>query len=201
MATERMAFESQLSVTNYSNFTTFVLDDDPDSPDGSWARSPDNWTNCDGRCSFATPAKPLVIGADLQEFRVLARQFDDGQSGTPDLRIELWEAGVLVRAGSNTSVTVGNPGEVHAFTWNANEISDMADVQCKVFGIKAGGSAGSRNTTEIGAIEWNAVTAIRGYRVPAGDIVSQGAVIGDITSQGLVAGDIVSQGAVIGDIM
>jgi hypothetical protein len=131
------------------------VDDDPDSPDSSWLLADNNNVNTAVLGSFSTPTGSPTVGADLQEFRALVRQFDEAQAGTPEARIELWENGVLVRAGSDTSVPDG--GVVLSFTWNANELgtSDGSLVECNVIGTKAGGSPSSRNTVEVGAFEWN----------------------------------------------
>jgi len=131
------------------------VDDDPDSPDGNWLLATGNNVNTAVEASFPTPTGNPTVGADLQEFRVLVRQYDEGQTGTPDARIELWENGVLVRAGSDTAVPVG--GVVLSFTWNANELgtADGSLVEVNVVGTKSGGAPGARNTVEVGAIEWN----------------------------------------------
>jgi hypothetical protein len=103
---------------------------------------------------FPTPTGNPTVGADLQEFRAGVEEFDSGQSGTPTARIELWENGTLVRAGSDTSVSTY---AVLSFTWNANELAtaDGSLVQCKVIGTKSGGSPGARNSVRIGHVEWN----------------------------------------------
>ena len=113
-----------------------TVDDDPDSPDGEWLIASGNNVNTSVLASFPTPTGTPTVGADLQEFRVLVRQFDEGQTGTPQARIELWENGALVRAGTDTDVTVG--GVVLSFTWNANELAtaDGSLVECKVVGTK-----------------------------------------------------------------
>ncbi len=132
------------------------IDDDPDSPDTNWLTATSNGVNVTARTTLASPTGAPTVGAGLQEFRVQVRQFDTGQSGNPTARIELWENGVLVRAGSDVSVT--GSGQVIAFTWNANELAtaDGSLVECNVVGTKAGGSPSKRNAVEVGAIEWNA---------------------------------------------
>jgi hypothetical protein len=131
------------------------VDEDPDSPDGLWLIASGNNANTAVLASLPTPTGNPTVGADLQEFRVLVRQFDEGQTGTPQARIELWENGVLVRAGSNTDVPDG--GVVLSLTWNANEIAtgNGSLVECNVVGTKTGGKSSARNTVEVGAIEWN----------------------------------------------
>ncbi len=118
-----------------------------------------NNVNTDVRCDFATPVNPPTVGADLQEFKIEVRQFDGGQTGTPQARIELWENGALVRAGSDVNVT-SDVSQVISFTWNANEIatSDGSLVEAKFVGTKSGGAPGARNAVDLGAMEWNADT-------------------------------------------
>ncbi|MCK5605657.1 hypothetical protein KAR91_27430 [Candidatus Pacearchaeota archaeon] len=128
-------------------------DEDPDSVSVTIAAT-DNNVDTEYGVDYPTPTGNPTIGADLQEFRAGVEEFDSGQTGTPDARIELWENGSLVRAGSNTPVSTY---AVLAFTWNANELAtpDGSLVQCKVIGVKSGGSPGARNTVNIGHIEWN----------------------------------------------
>jgi len=111
--------------------------------------------NTDVRVTFPTPTGDPTVGADLQEFKAWVRQFDTGQTGDPDCRIELWENGSLVRAGGETSIT--GSGQMVTFTWNGNELgtADGSLVECKVVGTKSGGSPGARNTVDVGAVEWN----------------------------------------------
>lgn len=153
--TERQSPDAILVITNLNPNNVAYIQDDPDSPDGNWLVASGNNVNTDVRVSFPTPTGNPTVGADLQEFKAWVRQYDEGQSGTPDVRIELWENGVLIRAGSDESVTLS--GHMVTFTWNANEIAvaDGSLVELKVVGTKSGGSPSSRNTVDVGAIEWN----------------------------------------------
>jgi hypothetical protein len=154
MAQERLPPDAILAMTELSGVVGDIQDD-PDSPDTNWLVASGNNVNTDVRTSFGTPGTAPKVGADLQEFRVLCRQFDEGQGGTPDGRVELWEDGGLIRAGSDTPIPQG--GIVLSFTWNANELGtpDGSLVECKVVGTKSGGSPSNRNSTEVGAVEWN----------------------------------------------
>lgn len=161
MATEtiRPVSGDTLSLSSLSG--TFAdIDDDPDSPDGNYLDPSGNNTNVDARTTFSTPTGNPTVGDGLQEFRVEVGQFDTGQSGNPDARIELWENGVLVRAGSNVEIT--GASQVIAFTWNANELATANGslVECKVVGTKSGGSPSARNSVKIGAIEWNVTYSV-----------------------------------------
>lgn len=154
MATERQSPDAILAQTDLSGAVTDI-DDDPDAADGLWLTATNNNVNVDVRVSFPTPTGNPTVGADLQEFRAQVREFDTGQTGTPTARIELWENGSLVRAG--TDVNVIGTNQVISFTWNANELgtADGSLVECKVVGTRSGGSPGARNTVEVGAVEWN----------------------------------------------
>lgn len=154
-ATERQSPDAILAITNLTPNDVTYIQDDPDSPDGNWLVAIGVLVNTDVRVSFPTPSGNPTVGADLQEFRALVRQFDEAQTGTPTARIELWENGTLIRAGAETDVPKG--GIVLSFTWNANEIgtADGSLVECMVVGTKIGGPAGARNTVDVGAVEWN----------------------------------------------
>lgn len=156
MATERKAPDAILEITNLSGVVGDIQDD-PDSPDGNWLVASSNNVNTDVRVSVPTPTGNPTVGADAQEFRVLLRQYDENQGKAPDGRIELWENGVLIRAGSDISIPDG--GIVVSFTWNASELgtADGSLVEIKVVGTKSGGSPSNRNSTEVGAVEWNVV--------------------------------------------
>lgn len=153
MATERQAPDAELSCSGLATCDVTEHDADPDS-DSTCIVASGNNTNTEYGVDFPTPSGNPTVGADLQEFRAGVEEFDSGQTGTPDARIELWENGGLVRAGSDTPVS---SYAVLSFTWNANELgtADGSLVQCKVIGTKSGGGPGARNTVNIGQIEWN----------------------------------------------
>lgn len=155
MATERQAPDGATFVLTELTGAYTDVDDDPDSPDADWLVASGNNVNTACEASFPTPTGNPTVGADLQEFRVLFRQFDEAQGGTPEGRIELWENGALVRAGTDTAIPDG--GIVLSFTWNANELgtADGSLVECNAVGTKSGGAPGNRNSAEVGAIEWN----------------------------------------------
>lgn len=155
MATERKSPDTIAAITNLAPNNVAYIQDDPDSPDGNWLVASGNNINTDVRTTFPTPTGNPTVGADLQEFKAWVRRFDEGQTGTPEARIELWENGVLVRAGANEEVTTS--GHMVTFPWNASELGtvDGSLVECKVVGTKSGGSPTARNTVDVGAVEWN----------------------------------------------
>lgn len=133
------------------------VDDDPDAPDGVWAKASGNNVNVSLNLQFPTPTGSPTVGADLQEFKCWVRESHPAQSGTPSARIELWENGVLVRAGSDSDVTNAGAGEMRTLTWNASELgtADGSLVEVNFVGTKSGGSPGARNSVDLGACEWN----------------------------------------------
>ncbi len=161
MATERLAPDVLLASTNLSGVVGDISDD-PDSPDANWLIASNNNTNTDVRVGYPNPTDNPTVGSGLQEFRALVRQFDTGQTGTPTVRIELWENGILIRAGSE--INVGTTDQILSFTWNANEIAtvDGSLVECLIVGTKTGGGTGKRNTVDVGAIEWNVEYTVAG---------------------------------------
>lgn len=151
MAQEREAPDAILEIANLQGSVTDIQDD-PDSPDGNWLTAIANNVDSIVRVSFPTPSGNPKVGANLQEFRALVRKY--GGTGTPTARIELYENGVLLRAGADINITGPT---VIAFLWNANEIGtpDGSLVECRVFGDSVGGAPAVRATIEVGAVEWN----------------------------------------------
>lgn len=182
MADERQSPDVILAITELTGLVG-AIQDDPDSPDGSWLVADNNNVNTAVRISVPTPTGNPTVGADLQEFRVLFRQFDEAQGGTPEGRIELWEDGILIRVGADVGIPDG--GLVVSFTWNANELAnaDGSLVEINVVGTKSGGSPGNRNSVEVGAVEWNVVYDV-GAAVVEGTAVGSG--VGLATSNAFV---------------
>ncbi len=144
----------QLSCLNLVTCDFLEHDDDPDISSITIAATGNN-INTEYGVDFPTPSANPNTGAALQEFRAGIEEFDSGQTGIPQARIELWENGALVRAGSNIGIGAYT---VISFTWNANELAtaDGSLVQAKVIGIQSGGGPSVRNSINIGNIEWNA---------------------------------------------
>ncbi len=154
MAAETHRPDGQLSCVGLATCDFLEHDEDPDVSSVTINATGNN-VNTEYGVDLPTPSANPTVGTDLQVFRAGVIEFDSGQTGTPDARIELWENGALVRAGPNTAVSVY---AILNFTWDASELAtaDGSLVQCKVIGTKTGGSPTARNTTRIGHIEWNA---------------------------------------------
>lgn len=152
----RLALDAVIGSVGLATAVVADLDEDPDSHDTAWAVATGNNTNTELHCGFPDPVDPLTEGGGLQEFRAVCREFDSGQTGQAKARIELWENGTLVRAGTDANIDASDPnGDVIALAWNATEITSKALVECKVIGTKSGGSPTTRQTVDFGAVEWN----------------------------------------------
>ena len=164
MATETLRPDGELSDAGLVANSELDHDEDPDVSSVT-VNATGNNVNTEWGGDFPTPTGNPTVGADLQEFRVGVEEFDSGQTGTPTTRIELWENGALVRAGSDVNVSAY---AVLSFTWNANELAtaDGSLVQCKLIGTKSGGSPGARNTVRIGHMEWNVDYTVGGGSTP-----------------------------------
>jgi hypothetical protein len=198
----RYAPDAILALVNLSGPVTSI-DDDPDSPDANWLTTSNNNADTECQVSFPTPGGNLQAGADLQEFRVQVDKWDG--TGTPNARVELWENGALVRAGSDTPISGPT---VLSFTWNASEITNPADVECHVYGTKTGGAPSSRATVIVGAVEWNATETAPTEDLSADDITAGTPVlespdigqIHSLTAAGLNASGPVLDQAALGQI-
>lgn len=153
-----MAPDALLVQTNLSGAVT-AIQDDPDSPDGSWLTAPGSNKNTEARTSFGTPTNPPTLGAGLQNFRVLVRKTN--HSTNPSATVELYENGSLVSEIVGSTTVSSTTGQILAGSWDASSLgtSDGSLVECRVVGSVGGGSPGNRASVEVGAIEWNAETS------------------------------------------
>lgn len=169
MALETLIPDAILAQTNLTGVVGDI-DDDPEAPDANELVATANNVDTDVRTSFATPADVPTPGSSKQEFKAEVTQFDEGQTGTPDARIELWEDGLLVRAGTDASVGTGSV--VITLPWDANELAttDGSLVEAKVVGSFAAGGPTVRNSVNVGAVEWNAETGALASRPRGGGL-------------------------------
>jgi len=153
MATETLRPDSEVEDTGLVTNSELDHDEDPDVSSAT-VNATGNNINTFWRGGFPTPTGDPTVGTDLQEFRVGVEEFDSGQGGTPDASVQLFENGSLVRSGSSVPVT---SYAVLSFKWNANELAtaDGSLVECRLQGIKSGGSPSNRNSVRIGHMEWN----------------------------------------------
>lgn len=155
MANERQAPDTIAAIIQLSPNDVTYIDEDPDSPDGLWLVASGNNVNTSVRVTFPTPTGDPTVGVDLQEFRAYVRQFDLGQTGDPEARIDLYENGGLLLAGTDVPIT--GAGQIITLNWNANLLgtSNGSLVEARVVGTKAGGAPAARNSVDVGAVEWN----------------------------------------------
>ena len=153
MATERLAPDAILASSGLSGVVG-AIQDDPDSPDGSWLTAPGSNTETEVRVSFPSPSGNPTQGTGLQEIRVLVRK--TAQSTNPTATVELWEGGSLVSTLASTGVG-STTGVVLSGVWDATALgtADGSGVEVRVVGATGGGNPGNRASLEVGAIEWN----------------------------------------------
>ncbi len=153
MAIEKLAPDALLEQINLSGAVTDI-DEDPDSPDANWLTHVVSKDDTICRVSFPTPTDPPRLGTDLQEFKVWVRR--QPGSGIPQVRIEIYEDGILlatILANTNVNSALG---ELFSATWNASLLAqtDGRNVECYIYGTAVGGGLGNRCTVEVGAVEW-----------------------------------------------
>jgi hypothetical protein len=106
--------------------------------------------NTSALVDFDTPVQSLLVGADLQKFRVLVRK----TAGTnPTVDIALYENGAWVADLVTGTAVTSEVGQIVEGTWNASllAVASGAGVQCFVFGRSSADAL-----VEIGAVEWQA---------------------------------------------
>jgi hypothetical protein len=132
------------------------------------ASSNDVATSC--HVTMPTPEMNPTVGADLQSVDVNVGQFDTGQTGTPTVRIEVWENGGGSALATSSEINVTTADETANFTWNASVLgtADGSVLEIKVFGTQSGGAPSAKNSVNIGAIKWGALrgTNINAYLSP-----------------------------------
>lgn len=194
MATERLAPDSLLVQTGLTGAVT-AIDEDPDSPDGSWLTTSNNTTTvC--RVSFPTPTGEPTVGAGLQEFRALVRKTN--HSTDPTATIEVYENGSLVTTLVSSQTISSTTGVVLSGTWNASSLSTSngSQVELRVSGTPGGGNPNNRASVEVGAVEWNVTyTAAQTHDVSGAD----GSDAGDSSSTVVAKTATSTDGAEAGD--
>ncbi len=152
-----------------------TVDDDPDSPDGNvlcsagadcdgWCAADNNNTDWAAMLTF-TPTISLDNGTDAQAMEFYVKNFDEGQTGDPTIRVDIYD-GVscadLHETGTETTLTdAGFPIKV-VDSWTAAGISAAGDVCVDIVCTHVGGSPGTRNSCDIDAIRWEAAESVGG---------------------------------------
>lgn len=153
MATEALAPDAINDSTNLTGSVTDI-DDDPDSPDGSWltATSAGAATSC--RVGFPTPSGVPNTGAGLQQFRLWLRKHASG-GNNPGCQIRLQEGTTVLSTLASITIT-SNTGELFTANWDASLLGTADGSACEVRVIQLSGhtGGGSARSMEYGAVEW-----------------------------------------------
>jgi len=181
MATERKSPDALITQTNLSGAVAAVQDD-PNSPDGTWLVPVNNSLDTICRVSFPTPTGNPTQGVGLQQFQIWVKAVYTGTLKTPTVRIELRETGggaALATPLDNTTIT-NTTGILLGGTWNANLLATAngSAVECYIYGT-ASVAGGNKSTIGVGAVEWNVIYStapILNYKTVLGSLYTIGAV-------------------------
>jgi hypothetical protein len=190
MATEQLVPTGTITQAQWSSYALGNFDTD----DTTWQDPSSNNVSPSFRVSFNTPTNTLTQGATDQTFNVKARKFETGQTGTPTIRLEVWETGggALLAASSEQNLTGSE--QTFSFTWDADILSNLDGSGCElyVFITKAGGGGSVRASGSVQYAEWVAsyvVTSRTGSI--ASDVGSADQVVAaDLEVSGTTASDI-----------
>lgn len=144
-----------------------TVDDDPDSPGGDWCVADNNNTNWAFTVTMENPTGALDNGTDVQQIAIYVRSFDEGQSGNPTIRVDIYDGtgcADLHETGSETTLTDAGFPAIATEDWTSAGLSSGNDVCVAVVCTKSGGSPGARNSCDIDAVEWRATLSAGGER-------------------------------------
>lgn len=152
MGLEAFQINSTISESGWDTYDiTKVTSDDSVFLDPS-----SNTSSPELRAGFPTPSGDLTTGSGAQSFQVYARRFEQTQTGTPTLRIELWEAGGGSALATSSELNLVHDELIFTFFWDASLLSDIsgADVEVKIVITKATGSPSERASGSVDYIVW-----------------------------------------------
>jgi hypothetical protein len=145
------------SNTSCDATTHTTLDEGVAAHDDVFCTADNNNIDWSTMLTFDTPSGALDTTAGIQGIDLWVRMFDEGQSGEPTIRVDVYDGTAcadLHETGGETTITAaGYPAEVN-LTWSASGVSGEADICFNVVCTKSGGSPGQRNSCDIDAIEW-----------------------------------------------
>ena len=149
--------KSGVQGTDVANITSLELDDT------DYVLANNNNTSIDVRVGFDTPTGPLTAAA-TQTITVVARQFNEGQTGTPSIVLEVWEVGGGAAIASTASADVLVGDNTYAITFTDTDTVDDtgAGLELRIIGTKSGGSPGSRNAVNLDFVKWDVDYAVGG---------------------------------------
>ncbi len=153
MAVEIVQPDALLTQINQSGAIS-TIQDDPDSPDGSWMTAIDDTLDSEFRVSFTDPTGAPRPGPNLQTIRVHCRRVPSSGGNNPQLTVDLYEAGTFVRAViSNVGIT-NLTGQTEEGLWNSSEVVDVNDVEFRFFADTVPGGPPTRRQLDFAAVEW-----------------------------------------------
>lgn len=128
--TARLAPDTIAGNANLSNVAVANIQDDPDSPDGSWLTATSATTSTALRVTFPTPSGP-PYGA--QNFRLLLRKTTGAT--TPTVDVQLYQNGSLNSLLLDNTAITNTTGQVVQADWLASALTGTvngSDVECRV---------------------------------------------------------------------
>ncbi|TRZ54177.1 MAG: hypothetical protein D4S01_00020, partial [Dehalococcoidia bacterium] len=152
--TERLSPDTLIDQTELLGGLSYIQDD-PDDPDGNWLEATGENVDTMAHVGFPTPALSPTPGTNLQEFRIWVKKI--GGTGTPTVRIDLYEGGSFVGTVLAESDVTSTGGQLFYGKWNASSLStpDGSAVECYIYGTRTGGGKKNRAAVSVGAVEWN----------------------------------------------
>ena len=153
--------KSGVQGTDGANITSLEFDDT------DYVLANNNNTSIDVRVGFDTPTDSLTAAA-TQTITVIARQFGEGQTGTPDITLEIWEAGGGAAIASNAAANVNTGDNTYTITFtDADTVDDTgAGLELRIIGTATGGSPSKRNTVNVDFVKWDVVYTVGGPSAP-----------------------------------
>ena len=139
-----------------------VLGTDPENiaalaaDDVSYVVAAANNVDIDLRLGFDTPTGALTPAA-TQTITVIARQFDEGQTGIPTITLEVWETGGATAIASTVAANVNAGDNTYTITFtDADTVDDTgANLELRIIGTAIGGAPGVRNAVNVDFVKWD----------------------------------------------
>lgn len=145
--------------SNYTSIPIANIDEDPDSPDGSWGTASGNNVPTSVRVSFPTPTgSPATSGTLTVAVYVRKGPSGSAGSGTPTARIDLYNNGSLVASGSAQNVTSTTGQKLTqdfdlATVNGSGQLGNGSGLEVLIAGTQSGGGPSARATVEVGAVD------------------------------------------------
>ena len=154
--------------TDGANITSLELDDT------SYVLASNNNTSTNIRVGFDTPTGPLTAAA-TQTITVIARQFDEGQTGTPTVTLEVWEVGGGAAIASTTAANVLAGDNTYTISFTDEDTLDNTgtNLELIIVGTKSGGSPSTRNTVNLDFVKWDVDYTLGGVFQPVWALASK----------------------------